>query len=72
VAPDSSRSSVSPNTTVPSAPMAHGADPAFEERWDAWVARGAAHDRAVRRRLASAAPVIAAIAAVIAYAVFGR
>jgi hypothetical protein len=25
-------------------------DPDFDARWAAWLARGAAHDRAVRRR----------------------
>jgi hypothetical protein len=37
----------------------------FEERWAAWQARGAAHDRAVRRKTAIAAPILVAIAAVL-------
>ena len=32
------------------------AGPSFEQRWAAWQARGAAHDRAVRRRLRSPHP----------------
>jgi hypothetical protein len=43
----------------------------FEERWAAWQARGAAHDRAVRRKIAIAAPIIAVVA-VILYALLGR
>ena len=37
----------------------------FEERWAAWQARGAAHDRAVRRRIAIVAPVIALVAIIL-------
>jgi hypothetical protein len=40
-------------------------DPDFEVRWAAWKARGAAHDRAVRRRLAIAAAALAIPAAVL-------
>jgi hypothetical protein len=47
------------------------ATPTFEERWAAWQARGAAHDRAVRRKLAIAAPILA-VAAVILYALLVR
>ena len=39
--------------------------PTFEERWAAWQARGAAHDRAVRRRVTIAAPVLAVVAAIL-------
>jgi hypothetical protein len=35
----------------------------FDERWSAWQARGAAHERAVRRRLVIAAPIVAVVAA---------
>jgi hypothetical protein len=45
--------------------------PSFEERWTAWQARGAAHDRAVRRRTRIAAPILAAIAGAL-YLVFAR
>ena len=43
-----------------------------EERWAAWQAKGAAHDRAVRRRMAVAAPVLLLVAAVVIYALLGR
>jgi hypothetical protein len=43
----------------------------FEQRWAAWQAREAAHERAVRRRVAFAAPVLIA-AAVVLYAFLGR
>jgi len=44
----------------------------FDERWAAWQAKGAAHDRAVRRKMAVAAPVLIAIAALLIYASAGR
>ena len=38
----------------------------FDERWAAWQAKGAARDRAFRRKLAVAAPiVIIALAAIV-------
>jgi hypothetical protein len=43
----------------------------FEKRWAAWQAKGAAHDRAVRRKMAVAAPVLIA-AAVVMYLLLGR
>ena len=43
----------------------------FDQRWAAWQAKGAAHDRAVRRKMAIAAPIVIAVAAVI-FMVFGR
>ena len=43
----------------------------FDERWAAWQAKGAAHDRAVRRKMAIAAPVAIAVAAVM-FMLFGR
>ena len=39
--------------------------PSFDERWAAWQARGAAHDRAVRRRMMFAVPILAIVAAVL-------
>jgi hypothetical protein len=42
-------------------PVATAGDPVFEERWNAWMARGRQHDLAVRARLR-----IAAIAGLIA------
>jgi len=44
----------------------------FDERWTAWQAKGAAHDRAVRRKMAIAAPILIVIAAVVPYAVLGQ
>jgi hypothetical protein len=44
----------------------------FDERWAAWQAKGAAHDRAVRQKMAVAVPILIAIAAVILYVVVGR
>jgi hypothetical protein len=44
----------------------------FEERWAAWQAKGAAHDRALRRKIAIAAPILIVIAAVVLYVVLGR
>ena len=44
----------------------------FDERWAAWQAKGAAHDRAVRRKLAIAAPIVLIVAAVVFYAMIGR
>jgi hypothetical protein len=44
----------------------------FDERWAAWQARGVAHDRAVRRKMALAAPIVIGVIAVIVYALVGR
>ena len=41
--------------------------PSFDERWQAWQAKGEAHDRAVRRKLAIAAPFVALATAAIFY-----
>ena len=45
--------------------------PGYDASWAAWVARGAARDRAVRRRMMIAAPIVAAVAAVL-YLLLGR
>jgi hypothetical protein len=66
--------------TIEILPVAASAAPAsitirepasFDERWAAWQAKGAAHDRAVRRKMAVAAPILI-IAAIIVYALLGR
>jgi small-conductance mechanosensitive channel len=44
----------------------------FDERWAAWQAKGAAHDSAVRRKLAAAAPILIVVAAVVIYMLLGR
>ncbi len=46
--------------------------PSVEERWAAWQAKGAAHDRAVRAKMAVAAPLLLVIVAVVMYALLGR
>ena len=44
----------------------------FDERWAAWQAKGAAHERAVRRKMTVAAPILIAVAAVVFYVLLGR
>ncbi len=44
----------------------------FDERWAAWQAKGVAHDRAVRRKMAIAAPIVLVVVAVVMYALLGR
>ncbi|HET9362874.1 MAG TPA: hypothetical protein VFO58_24155 [Vicinamibacterales bacterium] len=43
-----------------------------DERWAAWQAKGAAHDRAFRRKIAVAAPILIVVAAVVMYVLLGR
>ena len=43
-----------------------------DERWAAWQAKGAAHDRAFRRKMGVAAPIFIIAAAVVVYALLGR
>jgi hypothetical protein len=43
-----------------------------DERWAAWQAKGVAHDRAVRRKMAIAMPMAILVVAVILYALIGR
>jgi hypothetical protein len=43
-----------------------------DERWAAWQAKGAAHDRAVGRKMAIAAPILLVVVAVVLYALLGR
>jgi small-conductance mechanosensitive channel len=50
-------------------PMPKAVPPDFEERGAAWQARGAARTRALRRKLAIAAPLLAILAAVTMYIV---
>jgi hypothetical protein len=40
----------------------------FDERWAAWQAKGAAHDRALRRKLALAVPIAIIVFAGIVFA----
>lgn len=46
--------------------------PGSDERWAAWQAKGAAHDRVVRRRMAFAAPILLLVATVVLYVLVGR
>ena len=55
----------------PSAVPAHDSESSFDERWAAWEAKGAAHDRAFRRKLAVAAPLVIILIAVLVSALFG-
>jgi small-conductance mechanosensitive channel len=61
---------VAPPSTPPSTAVTEAA--AFDERWAAWQAKGAAHERAVRRKMAIAAPILLVVAAVVMYALLGR
>jgi hypothetical protein len=61
---------VTPPGTPTSTPVTASAT--FDERWAAWQAKGAAHDRAVRRKMAIAARVLLAVVAVVIYALMGR
>jgi hypothetical protein len=45
------------------AELREASTPGFEERWTAWQARGAAHERSVRRRMMVAFPILALVAA---------
>jgi hypothetical protein len=54
------------------APQPRTADPnqsqaSFEERWAAWHSKGAAHDRAVRRRMIVAVPLVMVIVGLLSY-----
>lgn len=42
----------------------------FDQRWAACEAKGAAHDRAFRRKVAVAAPMVIIIVAIIVFALF--
>jgi hypothetical protein len=61
---------VAPPGTPTSPPVTDSAT--FDERWAAWQAKGAAHDRAARRKMAIAAPILLVVVAVVLYALLGR
>jgi hypothetical protein len=48
------------------------ASSSFEASWNAWQAKGAAHDRAARGKLTLAAPFLAIVAAAVFYALVSR
>jgi hypothetical protein len=64
-----------PISSVPAPPLSLVAipcDPAnFDERWTAWLAKGAAHDRVVQRRM-TLLLIIVTSAAVILSALLGH
>ena len=62
----SSESTLASATAIRRAPHADDVDVNFAGRWNAWRARGLAHDRVIRRRLREFLPAIA-IAGVIVY-----
>jgi hypothetical protein len=47
-------------------------DPDLDVRCAAWVARGAKHDRRIRRRLAVVLPIAAAVDMTVAYVWYTR
>jgi hypothetical protein len=64
-----------PTVAAPDPPTSAAAGepaPDFDERWAAWQAKGAAHHRAVRRRLAIAAPILVLLIAALLYVLVGR
>jgi hypothetical protein len=61
---------VAPPGTPTSTPVTDSAT--FDERWAAWEAKGVAHDRALRRKRAIAAPILLVVVAVVLYALLGR
>jgi hypothetical protein len=44
----------------------------FAQRWAEWQKKGAAHDRAVRRKMVVVIPILIVVAAAIIYALLGR
>lgn len=48
-------------------PLPIGFDFAFDARWDAWVARGNEHEKAMRRKVVMALPLFAATAIAATY-----
>jgi hypothetical protein len=59
-----------PPGTPTSTPVAESST--FDERWAGWQAKGAARDRAVRRKMAIGAPILLVVVAVVVYALLGR
>ena len=57
-----SKESIAAAATETGNPEAAHDEPNFEARWDAWKARGAAHDYELRRKVLALAPLAAIIA----------
>ena len=58
-----------PQPTTPLAQSAEQVD--ADRRWAEWRAKGAAHDRAFRRKMAFVLPIVITVV-VVAYALFAR
>ncbi len=52
-------------------PLQSQRDPEFDARWAAWLERGAAHERSVRRRFVILVPA-AFVVALVVYALLTR
>ena len=52
--------------------IAAGSPADVDERWAAWLAKGAAHRRATRRSLAIALPLLIIFAGIVAYVLLAR
>jgi hypothetical protein len=64
-----------PTAAAPSPSVVSATEPqaaSFDERWAAWQAKGDAHERAVRRKVAIAAPILIVAAGVVIYVLLGR
>jgi hypothetical protein len=61
---------LSVSETGASAPVHESAS--FDDRWAAWQTKGAVHDRAVRRRIGFAGPILIVVTAAVVYALLGR
>jgi hypothetical protein len=62
---------IDPLSRAPAAVVTLTPSSTADERWHAWQAKGAAHDRAVRRRLAIVVPIVL-LAAALLYALVVR
>ena len=62
-----------PETAIPAAaiPIASNNAPDFDERWDAWQAKGLAHDRAFKRKMTIALPILIVVTGVVTYVLLG-
>ena len=56
-----------PFSSAPAAAVTLTPSSTADERWHAWQVKGAAHDRAVRRRMAIVVPIVL-VAATLLYA----
>jgi hypothetical protein len=61
-----------PVSPAPALPANLPEKASFDERWAAWQAKGVAHDRTVRQRMAVTAPILIAVAGGVIYVLLGR